>query len=351
MIEIDGSEGGGQLLRSALSLSALTTEPFHITAIRGGRSNPGLRPQHLTAVELLADVCDAEVSEVAVGAESLTFSPEGVRPGTYTANIGTAGSVALLFDTVLPLAVVTPEPLVVAARGGTDVKWSPTAAHYRRVKLRLLRRFGLQAVVEIDRPGFYPAGGGAATLRIGPTRLAPIVLSDRDVSADGVDVSGARVFSLASADLAEQAVADRQAEAAADGLERGGIPTIERTVRYAEADSSGSAIAIRLDWETTFAGFDALGEPGKPAEDVAAKAVTDATAFVQDTTAAVDRHTADQLVLFLALAGGRMAVPDVTDHVATSRELLSAFGLDVDIERESGPPVLTADEQSEFRLT
>ncbi len=343
MIEIDGSEGGGQFLRSALSLSVLTGEAFRITDIRGGRPTAGLRPQHLSAVELLADVCDAEVSETSEGTESLTFRPGTVRPGEYTGDIGTAGSITLLFDAILPIAVTTPGPLVVRARGGTDVKWSPTVAHYRQVKLRLMRRFGLQAVVEPDRPGFYPVGGGEATLRIGRGQTEPIECAARG------ELAGARVFSLASTDLAEQAVADRQAETAVDRLAEAGIPTIERTVRYAEADSPGSSIAIRLDYENTFAGFDALGEPGKPAETVAADAVADAAAFVENTTAAVDRHTADQLIPFLALAGGRIPVPEITDHIDTHRKLLSAFGLRVDIERDDGTPVLTADGHFEIR--
>lgn len=362
MIRLDGSTGGGQFLRSALSLSALTGESFHITDIRGGRPTPGLRSQHLTAVELLADICDAEVSEAEVGTTSFTFCPAKVRSGTYTVDIGTAGSITLLFDTVLPLAVSTSEPLVVTARGGTDVKWSPTATHYRRVKLRLLRQAGLQAVVEIDRPGFYPVGGGEATLRIGSTQLAGLALLDREASADGGPSTdddgvptdderfvGARVVSLSSADLAEKRVADRQAAAAVDGLAEAEIPVLERTVRYADADSSGSSIAVRLDWEHTFAGFDALGEQGTPAEEVAAKAVTEATTFLQETTAAVDRHTADQLMIFLGLVGGRIAVPEITDHIATSRDLLAAFGIGVEIERSGGTPVLTADEHPECR--
>lgn len=353
MIELDGSEGGGQFLRSALSLSALTGESFRMADIRGGRSTPGLRHQHLAAVELLADLCDADVSDVAVGTESLTFRPGTVRPGTYSIDIGSAGSIALLFDAVLPIAVSTPGPIVVTARGGTDVRWSPTAAHYRRVKIRLLRRFGLQAVVELDRPGFYPAGGGEATLRLGPSRLAPLALSDRasvDLtdSTDRVGAVSARVFSLSSADLADRAVADRQAKAAVDGLTEVDLPVTERTVRYAEADSPGSSVLIQLDLGGALAGFDSLGKRGKTAEKVAAAAVADARAFLDETVAVVDRHTADQILVFLALVGGRIAVPEITDHIVTSRELLASFGLDVDIEGRSGTPVFSAGGRSEL---
>lgn len=344
MIEIDGSDGGGQFLRSALSLSALTGEAFEIANIRGGRPTPGLRPQHLSTVELLSDVCDAEVSETTEGTESLTFRPKTVRSGAYTADIRTAGSIALLFDSILPLAMTVSEPIVVTARGGTDVKWSPTAAHYCQVKLRLLRQFGLQAIVDLDRPGFFPVGGGEATLRVGPSQLNRLEMAARN------DFVGARVFSLSSASLSEQEVSDRQAEAAVDGLENEEIQTIERTVRYAEADSPGSSVVVRLDWNEMCAGFDAIGEPGKPAEKVASDAVEAAIAFKERTEAVVDRHTADQLMVFLALAGGSVAVPEVTEHITTSQTLLSAFGFDTEIKTGGTTPLLNADAQLESRV-
>lgn len=330
MMEIDGSEGGGQLLRSSLAFAALTEEPLEMTGIRGARSNPGLRPQHLTAVELLSDVCDAEVSAVEVGTETLTFEPGDVVPGRYTVDIGTAGSVTLLFDAVLPLAATIDGPLEIVARGGTDVKWSPTMAYYRAMKLPLLRRYGLEAVVEVDRPGFYPVGGGEATLRLAPSSLSRLELTERGAFA------GARVHSLAATDLADGSVAERQASQAVERLENDGLGTIERTVRYAEADSPGSALSIRLDYEGTLAGFDALGEQGKPAESVADDAVEEAIEF-HENSAAVDRHAADQLLVFLAIAGGRVVVPEVTDHLETNRRLLSEFGFDVSIEpRDEG---------------
>jgi RNA 3'-terminal phosphate cyclase (ATP) len=327
MIDIDGSEGGGQLLRSALAASALTGEAVHFEEIRGGRPEPGLRPQHLAVVELLADVCDAETSTAEIGTEELTFQPEEIRPGQYEVDIGTAGSVTLLFDAVLPLATALDGGLSVVARGGTDVKWSPTMAHYRRVKLPLVRQFGLQAVVEVDRSGFYPAGGGEATLRVGPSSLYPIRLEQRG------EFTGARVYSLASQSLAEPAVAERQAEQAVDSLDDAGLDTVEREVRYVAAESPGSALLVRLDYEDTRAGFDALGEPGKPSETVATEATERATDF-HAGDGALDAHTADQMLAFLALADGRIRIPEVTDHVQTNRDLLAAFGFDVSIQEE-----------------
>jgi RNA 3'-terminal phosphate cyclase (ATP) len=329
MHEIDGSAGGGGLLRSALALSAVAGEPVRLTGIRGARPEPGLKPQHLAVVDLLTEVTDADTSAYASGTETLTFRPGSAAAGSYRVDVGTAGSVPLLFDAVLPLAAALGDPLTVTATGGTDVPFSPTSAHYRRTKLGLLRSHGLGAAVDLDRPGFYPAGGGRATLRLFPSSLSALELAERG------DLEGARVDSLAAEALADAAVADRQADAAVDRLEDAGVPVLERTVRYAPADSPGSAVALTLEYERGRAGFDALGERGKPSEAVAGEAVDAALSF-RDSTAAVDRHTADQLLPFLALAGGRLRAPAVTDHVETGRRLLGAFGHGLSVTEEEG---------------
>ena len=336
MLELDGSEGGGQLLRTALSLSTLTGTPFRMEGVRANRPEAGLRPQHVAAVTLLAEVGDADVSGAEVGAETLTFEPRTVRPGTYDVEIGTAGSVTLLFDAVLPLAGALDGHLAVRAAGGTDVKWAPTVDHYRRVKLPLLRRHGVSAAVDLDRRGFYPAGGGEATLWLGPSSPRPF-----DLASPG-PVVGARVYSAASADLAGRDVAERQAGAAADGLDGLGVEVVERTVQYANTSSTGSVVTLRLDCEGSTAGFDRLGERGTPAESVAEAAVGGARSFTE-SAAAVDRHTGDQLLVFLAIAGGQVAVPEVTGHVETNAALLGRFGYEVSIDRSGPVPVLSAD--------
>lgn len=335
MLEIDGSDGGGQLLRSALALSGVSGEPFTMTDVRGGRQTPGLRPQHLAAVELLADICEAEVSDAEVGSDKVTFRPETVASGDYEVDIGTAGSITLLFDTVLPLAAVLENPLVVTARGGTDVKWSPTMDFWRWSKLPLLRQHRLNATVEVGRRGFYPDGGGEATLRVGPSSLSAF-----DLGQGGAE-NRARVYSVASTDLADQSVAERQASRAVERLDSEGLTPVEWTVQYADAASAGSAVAVRLDCEHAQSGFDALGEPGKPAEEVADDAVDSVVEFSSDS-AAVDRHSADQLLLFLALAGGELRIPEVTEHVRTNRSLLAAFGLETTLRPGEKSPLLRA---------
>jgi RNA 3'-terminal phosphate cyclase (ATP) len=330
MLEVDGGDGGGQILRTALALSAVTEQSVTITDIRGDRPEPGLKPQHLTAVETLAEICDATVEGASLGSETLAFEPEPPRGGEIAVDIGTAGSVTLLFDAVLPLATTLPAPLSVTVTGGTAVKWSPPLAAHQHVKLPLCRRVGLQAALERERTGFYPAGGGEATLHLAPASLRPMTLTDRG------ELQGARIYSRESAGLADKEVARRQADAAQSQLEAAAVDVIESVTATAATESPGSALTVCLEFDRTRAGFDALGERGKPAEEVATEAVEGALAF-RAGAAAVDRHLADQLLVFLALAGGEIAVPERTAHVETSLDLLSTFGFDVTA--GSGGPV------------
>lgn len=342
MLELDGSEGGGQVLRSALALSALTGQPFTMENVRGGRSTPGLGPQHAAAVRAAAAACDARVEDAEVGSEAVTFRPDAVRGGDIEVDVGTAGSATLVCDTVLPLAARTDRRLALTVRGGTDVKWAPPVDYYRRVKLPLLARFGLDAEFDLHRRGFYPEGGGEVRLRLDPSSLAPLDLTDRG------DHGGVRIYSVASDHLADADVAERQADAAAEGLAEAGLGAVERDATYVESDSPGSALVVRSEYERTLAGFDALGEKGKPAEEVAGDAVAAALAF-HGGPGAVDRHMADQLLVFLALAGGRVAIPRATDHVRASLALLDAFGFDLETDaRDDGAVVVAGDGERPF---
>lgn len=349
MLAIDGSGGGGQLLRTALSMSAVTDTPFEIEAIRGDRPNPGLRPQHLAAVELVADLCDADVEGAEPESASLSYRPGEERRTSLEAAIDTAGSVALLFDTVLPIAAADGQPLRVAATGGTDVKWAPTVGYLRRVKLPLLARWGLDAAVDLERTGFYPAGGGEATLSVWPASDGAAACSSDSSDAPSPihleergEIARVDIHSKAAESLADREVADRQAARAAERLADADVRNEIRSVEYVPADSPGSAILLRAVSAHSLSGFDALGEPGLPAEDVADAAVDEFAAF-RDGGAPVDAHMADQLAVFLALGGGAVRIPRVTDHVETNLEVLAAFGADVGVERRAdGTTVLSA---------
>ncbi|WP_339102359.1 RNA 3'-terminal phosphate cyclase [Haloterrigena salinisoli] len=350
-IDLDGANAGGQFVRTALTLSVLENEPVRIENVRGNRSTPGLRHQHLAVLETMAAVCDADVSGAELGAETVEFEPDlestadasgwsdggrgRLAGGSYEVDIGTAGSATLLFDALLPLATILESQLSVTVTGGTDVAWSPPLDYARRVKLPLLRRIGLTAAVEVDRRGFYPDGGGRATLHLAPSTLEPI-----DLAARG-PLEGVRLYSTESASLTDRDVAYRQAEGALERLSLGetDLEVVDRCERTVESPSPGSAIVLRVDHGSGIAGFTALGERGKPAERVGEDAADAANRFLERDAGSgpappVDRHMADQLLVFLALAGGRVRIPAVTDHVATSRELLAAFGADIALEVE-----------------
>ncbi|MHB9288888.1 RNA 3'-terminal phosphate cyclase [Halobacteriales archaeon Cl-PHB] len=325
MHTVDGSAGGGQLLRTALSLGVVTDTPVRVENVRGERPEPGLKPQHRAAVKVLADYCDADVEGADLGSETVTFDPGDARRETLEIDVGTAGSLTLLFDAVLPVAAVADHPLTVRATGGTDVTWSPPVGYQRHVKLPLLSACGLAATIDVGRTGFYPAGGGRATLRTTPGELSPLELTDRG-PLHRVDV-----YSKAATDLADAEVADRQASEARRRLADAGHPVAVRRVDYVETASPGSALLLRGVYERGLTGVDELGEPGKPSEAVAADAV-DAFAATHESGAPVDRHMADQLVVWLALTGGRVRIPAVTAHVETHCDLLAAVGSDVRLE-------------------
>jgi RNA 3'-terminal phosphate cyclase (ATP) len=338
VLELGGSEGGGQLVRTALACSALTGEPFRMTEVRGARPVPGLRPQHLATVEAVASVCDADVPGAEEGSEKLAFHPGSVTGGKRGVAVGTAGSVPLVFDTVLPVAYALSGPLEPRATGGTDVKWAPTADRYRRVKLPLVRRCGLDVEAMVERRGFYPAGGGAATLSLPPAEPRALDLTERG------PLRSVAVRSVAAESLSKPEVAERQAEAAVASLESLELAVpVDSAVEYVESDSPGSAVLVRAEYGDSLAGFDALGERGRPAEAVGEAAV-EAFGEFHARDAAVDRHTVDQLVLPLAVAEGKVTVPRATDHVASTVDLVRAFGAAVRVADDcDGSPELVSD--------
>ncbi|NIB99149.1 RNA 3'-terminal phosphate cyclase [Halobacterium sp. R2-5] len=336
---LDGGEGGGQLVRTALSLSAVTGEPFRMRHVRRARANPGLQAQHCAAIEAVAAVCNAETGGVEVGSESFTFEPgedldedldeeeQGVLGGSVSVEVGTAGSVPLVFDALLPAAVALDESFTARLEGGTDAKWAPPFDYFRHVKLPVLEAHGLEADVDLDRRGFYPRGGGKATLTIEPSTLDSFDLTERG------ERESLTAYSVAEESEDEDDVAERQAEAAPEDA------TVN--TEYTAADCSGSAFVLAAEYEHSNAGFAELGEMGVEPETVGENAVERFEAF-EDGDAAVDEYLADQLLPFVALAGGEIRAPEVTSHVETCIDLLGEFGYEVDVEEDGDTVLLSA---------
>ena len=329
MIEINGSSGGGQMLRTALSLSVIKGENFRIENIRGGRSNPGLRRQHLEAVRAVKRLSNAEVNGAEMGSEELVFKPRNLDSSGFSSNIGTAGSVTLLHDTVLPITSQLNDSFRLTAKGGTDVKWSPPFSYFKQVKLPLLRKFGVEAEAELQRSGYYPKGGGETELSTEEHSLKPIKLTSRG------KIERFEIYSKASRELEDQNVAERQADEAERILKNSHISAaVEKSVRYEKSASPGSSIVLKAVYENSVAGFSSLGEKGKRSEKVAKEAVQDFKSF-HSTEAAVDEHMADQLMVFMAIIGGEITVPEITEHVQTNAEVIEKFGKEVKLDRNT----------------
>lgn len=317
MLSVDGSygEGGGQILRTALSLAVLTGAPVRIERIRARRSKPGLRPQHLTAVQALARVSQAEVTGLHLDSQDLTFRPRRPQGGHYLFDVaettGSAGAVTLVAQALLPPLLKAGAPATVILKGGTHVPWSPPAHYLSHVFLPSLADMGAEVEMTLERWGWYPRGGGEIRLTI--RRARPLTGVQWRTPA----ASSAFQALSAAAQLPEH-VARRQAARLAVRLGE----TVPVEIIPASGLDPGSLVFI---WGPQ-AGFAALGARGKPAEQVADEAVEAYLAF-RACGAALDRHLADQILIYLALAQGpsRFTTEAITSHLLTNVWVIEQF--------------------------
>jgi RNA 3'-terminal phosphate cyclase (ATP) len=334
LLEIDGSfgEGGGQILRTSLTLSLLTGRPFRLYNIRAGRLKPGLQPQHLMSVRAAATVGQAKLRGALRGSSDLTFEPGAVTAGAYRFDIGTAGSTSLVLHTLyLPLALRGGAPSQLTLIGGTHVSTSPCFHFLDTTWRRYLELLGVRISLRMLRPGFYPRGGGLVEANIQPAeRVAGLQLRERGP----VRLSG---FS-AVAGLPED-IARRQARRARFRLEQN---SLKADIREEKWDGGpGTVLAVIVHTAPVPAFFFGLGARGKPAERVADEAVDQVLAYVRAAPAAVDAHSADQLLLPLALADGpsEYSVADVTRHLTTNIDIIRRFiERDIVCEGKEGNP-------------
>lgn len=323
MLQIDGSqgEGGGQILRTTVSLSAITGKPVEITNIRSKRLNPGLRPSHLTAIKVLADLFKAKVENLQVGASWVRFEPSGrFGGGSSKVDIGTAGSIPLTLMAVVPAVSLSGNELEIEITGGTDVKASPTIDYVRYVVAEAFLSVGIKFSVDVAKRGYYPKGGGIVRASIQPCRspAASEFLNGRYVEP--------RIASVCS-ELPKH-VAERQIAAALVALEKAGIKCSSYSASYESALSPGTSVLVYSvsDFGGPYVGGDSIGERGKRAEDVGQEA---AGRFIESALAgaAVDPFLADMLVLPLCLAKGRSAyrTARVTEHLRTNLAVAGAL--------------------------
>lgn len=319
MIIIDGSrgEGGGQVLRTALTLSLATGEPFRIEAIRAGRRKPGLMRQHLACVKAATAICDGEVRGAEIGSQRLTFTPGRVRPGDHHFAIGSAGSTLLLLQTIaLPLASAGGTSTLVL-EGGTHNPAAPPFEFIARAWLPLVRRIGFAIDAVCIRPGFYPAGGGRVEVTIAPAAAEPVPLHLE--AGDGVAVGRGEVLIC---DLAPN-IAERERRTLAQAL--GWDEAAIEIRRIAHPRGPGNLVLATIDHGDVTEVISGHGERGRSAEAVA-EGVADEVAAHLSRGVAVGLHLADQLLLPMALgAGGSFVTGAVSPHLRTNLDVVAAF--------------------------
>ena len=328
MLYIDGSygEGGGQILRTAVALSVLTKKPVEIDNIRANRPNPGIKSQHYTAMKSIETLCNGKSDGLEIGSPHLTFRPGEIKGGKYRFDVGTAGSITLVFQACLLSAIKTHEPITIRVIGGTDVKWSPSWDYFNHVFLQLLQKMGISVETQLIKRGYYPKGGGEAILTISPSKeILPLNLGKKqEFSAiDGI---------IHSANLPSH-IGTRMKHATIKTLLKKNLKT---TIKIEEAQSlsPGTGITLWVQSQDAVLGSTNLGELGIPAEKIGEDT---SSQILQDIEAGstIDIHAFDQILPYLVIAREKgpssCIVREISNHAKTNMWLIKQF-FDVDFE-------------------
>lgn len=321
-LTIDGSygEGGGQLSRYAMALAAITGQPLHLKNIRANRPRPGLMAQHLTALRAVAAVSSGVLEGAELGATEIRFRPGRIVGGEYHFAVGTAGSIALVLQALLPVALRADGPVRLTITGGTDVKMAPPADYLRLVFLPWLERMGVTVSIESVRHGYYPKGGGAVSVVLEPCRqLKPLVAK----------IPGAlrAIRGIAHVAHLPLHIPERMAAAARAQLADLGPVQIEASVlEDREASGIGGALVLVAETEHSLLGAAIVAARGVAAEQLGQDAGQALRAELE-SGAAVDIHASDQLLIYAAQAQGvsRLAVRQVSLHAQTAMWLIEQF--------------------------
>jgi RNA 3'-terminal phosphate cyclase (ATP) len=325
MINIDGGQksGSGTIVRFAAGLATLLGQPLHLTNIRAKRPKPGLRPQHLKALQALQQICGGSLDGAEIGSSEIRFEPRGgVKAGHYEWDIGTAGSTTLLVMTLLPAAGFSPGAVSFNLSGGLFQDFAPSAYHMQYVLFPMLRSMGISAELNIIRPGYVPRGGGIVEVKVEPVRgkLKPINLPSQG------KVTRIRGIALSS-HLKERKVSERMAEKCNEVLGSKGYRADIEIIDDTSALQAGAALILYAQTSSgCIIGADGAGAPRRTSEEIGRSV---ANSLIEDlaTGATVDRYLADQLIFYAALADGvsQYRIPKLTEHVATNLWLVESI--------------------------
>ena len=314
-IIIDGSqgEGGGQMLRTSLAFSAITGKSLIIKNIRANRPKPGLARQHLAGLKLMENICQAKVNGAEIGSTEVKFQPGEIRHGQYSIDVGTAGSITLVLQTILPALASIKGQSEIELIGGTDVKWSPPLDYYLLVLFPLLEKIGLECSLAIEQRGYFPRGGGKITASIKSTgKLKPIEL---ELFSRLENITGIVNITGLPTKIAEQMGA-----VVLDDFPEAVIHIQNRE----KGPSQGVGIVLAASDGQTILGASSLGEKGKPAEKVGKEAAKNLLAEI-DGQGGADTYASDQLLPYLAMARGSYSAGKLTSHARTNIDIIEKF--------------------------
>lgn len=325
MLAIDGAygEGGGQILRTASALSALMKESIEINNIRANRPSPGIRPQHYTAISCIKAICKGVAEGLSVGSSRLRFIPGKIQPGEYNFNVGTAGSIILIFQTCILASLKTPEPITIKIIGGTDVKWAPTWDYFTNVFLPMIGKMGVKTESELINRGYYPKGGGEAKIKIFPVRkLSNLRLEEGYFG---------KIEGIVHISNLPDHVGRRMKHAAMKIAIKNNVRSYIQ-VENANSLSPGTGITLWCKSDKTILGATMLGEKGVSAERIGEKAAHQILREIK-MKATLDSNTFDQILPYMVLAENKSTciVRELTMHAQTNMWLVNQFFKDKNI--------------------
>ena len=322
MINIDGSygEGGGQILRNAVALSTLTKKPVHISKIRANRPNPGIKAQHYVAIKIISDLCDADVKGLEIGSSDILFKPGELKGGVHKFDIGTAGSITLVYQACILACMDCKEQVTIRLTGGTDVKWSPSWDYFKYVFLPLLNNMGIKIYPQLILRGYYPKGGGEAIITIKPPqKIKPLNL---DFEPEYVNVSG----NINLTNLPDHII-PRMSHFAIKHLLKNNIMT-KINSETSTSLSPGVGITLWAENKKSIIGAAVLGEKGVPSEEIGQTAAKSILKEIESFST-LDIYGFDQILPYMVLAkkNGESVckVRELSNHASTNMWLLQQF--------------------------
>lgn len=322
MLGIDGSygEGGGQILRNSVALSTLTKKPIKITNIRANRPNPGIKPQHYISIKSIQELCDAEIKGLEIGSPTITFKPGDIKGGKFKFDIGTAGSITLVFQAFILASLNTETPITIQLTGGTDVKWSPSWDYFNHVFIPFLKKIGLNVNANLIKRGYYPKGGGEAEITIYPCeKIKPLKLDKYQEfsTANGI---------INIANLPDH-ISTRIGHSVVKSLLKKDINT-KIEVEESTSLSPGTGVTLWVENKDTILGTTVLGEREITSEELGKNATNNLLKEIESDVT-LDVYAFDQLLPYMALAKdhGKSTcyIREMTDHAKTNIWLLQQF--------------------------